>query len=259
MIPYLIYAPGYTFKSSGVKALHLLCHHLNELNHKAFLVPDNPQGFGANPYLNTPLISPHHHNFLVQNNINPVVIYPDVVRGNPLQAKRVVRYLLADAGKYGGDANFPSDDKVWCYRSEIADRQNTNKIMTIPVWDPKIFYPPPKDKIRHGICYYSHKYDRIHGNKLPDYVNQYTRLEGDPEKISSLLRASEKCLVFEPTEVHILANLCGCPVEEVITPYFSGMGNQPDIFRNGKVIPLEEMMRKFKYQLTMFIEDTQSW
>ena len=31
MRPYVIVAPGYTEKSAGVRALHLLCHLLNEM------------------------------------------------------------------------------------------------------------------------------------------------------------------------------------------------------------------------------------
>lgn len=258
MIPYLIFAPSYTYKSSGVKALHFLCHRLNKLGHRAYIWPQDPQGFGCHPDLDTPILPPQTHNYFLGNDIDPIIVYPDTTQGNPLNAKRVVRYLLAPAGKYGGSATFPATDKVWCYRSEIAGEQNTDKILTIPVWDESIFYPPPKESMRRGICYYSHKYDRIHGNKLPD-MGLATRLEGTPERLAQILRASEKCLVFEPTEVHILASLCGCPAKEVITPYFQGMGEQPDIFRDDKVIPMPEMMGKFRKQLDLFIKDTQTW
>lgn len=215
-IPFYIWSPPWTHTSSGVMTLHLLCHALNESGEKAYIVPSSYTGFVLNPSLNTPLLSIHHQNFYGDNFI---AVYSDVVRGNPFNAKHVVRYLLAPRGLYGGDAMFPDKDQVWGALPSLADN-----VLRIPVCDTNVFYLPDtltRGTIRVGSCFYSRKYE-MHGNRpLLDITANSIRLVGTPEQMADVLRKSTVCYLYEMTGVITEAALCGCPVVLVRTPYFN--------------------------------------
>lgn len=275
--PYYIWAPPYTHESSGVRILHLLTHALNESGQKAYLLqlPD----MAVNPHLNTPIVSTEEYNFYRNCKIEPIVVYPDVVQGNPMSARKVVRYLLADAGKYGGDKTFPETDKVYGYTTSIARNAGSDLVLCLPCFDTNIFYLSKSGEIRQGSCFYAHKYDRIHSNKLLDITANSTRLVGTPEQLAEILRKSEVCYVYEMSEVAINAELCGCPVVFVKTPYFNtipedwdysyysarwGDGFDPgyssDHLAGMQKFQVIKKMGIFKEQLGSFIEDTQtSW
>lgn len=210
-IPYYIYTPSYTHKSSGVRTMHLLCHALNEIGERAYLFPDNGNKWAAHPHLNTPTVYDmlQYQNFYGDNYI---AVYPDIVRGNPMNAKRVVRYLMAPRGAYGGDAEFPETDNIWGGLPSIAD-----KVLRIPVSDTSIFYNDKQERL--GSCFYSHKYE-MHGNKLLDHI-EGTKLEGSLEEIANTLRKSATCYLYELSSVITEAALCGCDVVLVRTPYFN--------------------------------------
>ena len=96
---YLIFAPAWTDKSSGVRVLHLLCHLLNTNWEKAYLVPTEAE-YVRNPFFDTPLFleATNSIDALKRSGQDFVVVYPDIVKGNPLGASKVVRYLLAPRG-----------------------------------------------------------------------------------------------------------------------------------------------------------------
>lgn len=209
--PYYIWSPSYTDKSSGVKTLHFLCHALNESGYVAQLLP-YMQGCGGekyfvNPNLNTPVAT------MSGEFENPIVVYPDIIRGNPFGAKSVVRYLLAPRGAYGGDKIFPETDQIWGALPSIAEN-----VLRIPVCDPEIFYDI--GDVRKGSCFYSHKYE-MHGNELLDIAKDSKRLEGSQEEIAEILRTSEVCYLYEVSSILTEAALCGCQVVLVRTSYFN--------------------------------------
>ena len=95
---YLIYTPSYNPQSGGIIVLHKLCHMLNNLGAHAFLFHDkidNVNYFNTNPEYLTPIAD------LSILNQDPIVIYPEIVIGNPLNAKHVVRWLLNRPGVIG--------------------------------------------------------------------------------------------------------------------------------------------------------------
>ena len=102
--PYLITAPPYNEKSAGQAVLHRMCHELNQLGFEAYLAimenPNWPKGLVyTNPRFQTPIAS------LEKNLVKDcIVVYPEIVTGNPLGAKRVVRYLLNKEAQFGQGA-----------------------------------------------------------------------------------------------------------------------------------------------------------
>lgn len=249
---YFIFAPNWTHTSSGCRALHLLCHALNEKGQKAYIFPTEPGGV-VNPMLDTPLatevMAAWDPKLLSYDHI---VVYPDVVSGNPLRARKVVRYLLAPAGLYGGDKTFAAADKIYGYTEDIHAN-----VLSIPTFDPHIYYS--SDQPRSGCCYYAHKYDVIHRNKLLPATDGMVRCEGTPTQVADILRRSEKCYLYERSEIAVNALLCGCPIEMIKTDYYDGFFPK-EYIENGKLVGHHfEWRLRFENQLNAFIEDTQSW
>lgn len=88
---YVIYAPPLT-SSAGIRALYRLSVELEK------------RGLSA-PILCYKKTDGYHciNAFTKEMQENDIVIYPEVVRGNPLGFFRVVRYVLYYPGKLGGD------------------------------------------------------------------------------------------------------------------------------------------------------------
>lgn len=259
--PYVVYTPTWNYPSSGVRTLHMLTHALNEIGEKAFVHPDNGEGWAANPAYNTPLWLSHPE-WLNYWQDNFIAVYPDIVKGNPLNAKYVVRYLLAPAGQYGGDSTFPDTDMIWGALPSLA-----KNVLRIPVCDPKIFFDA--ESFRKGSCFYSHKYDKIHGNKLLPLTENMRRLSGSLEDISAILRTSKMCYLYEMSSILTEAALCGCPVTLVRTPYFNTidkdamMGNV--VWSDGESVKItarfgeeyKHHVTNVPYYLKEFVEKTQ--
>lgn len=260
-VPYYVWAPSYTHISAGVRALHLLVHSLNEAGQRAYLWPENPVGYATNPELNTPIVTQHPQwqNYYQDNFI---AVYPDIVRGNPLNAKHVVRWLLAPRGAFGGDKEFEATDNVWGYLPSLAEN-----VLSLPVTDPSIFYDGGYK--RKGSCFYAHKYDRIHHNELLDVTKNSVRLEGSAKDLAAILRKSEVCYMYEFTASLTEAALCGCPVVLLRTPYFNTVdatghiGNV--VWDDGEVVKkcddfyleYRKSIREFPDHMLKFIDDTQ--
>jgi hypothetical protein len=98
--PYYIDAPAYRRTSAGIRVMHLLCHALNSIGEEAYVYPTE-----TNPTLNTPLVTPEISARHKAAGREPIVVYPEVVPGNPRKAASVVRYVLNRAGLLGVTAS----------------------------------------------------------------------------------------------------------------------------------------------------------
>jgi tetratricopeptide (TPR) repeat protein len=100
---YIITAPNYTNKSAGIKVLYELQKWLIRFGKDAMVL-----NFDA-PF---------------QIADDDIVVYPEIVSGNPLKAKRVVRYLLNHPGKLGGDKEYDKDEILVAYDWELGQYSN---------------------------------------------------------------------------------------------------------------------------------------
>lgn len=139
---FIVWAPPYTHRSSGIRALYRLCHHLNASGYAAAM---RGGGLPPNNWL-TPF-----YNGKINNSI---VIYPEIVSGNPLKAKKVVRWVLNDPGLLGGDSFYNSDESVFVYDAQklpvasIAVKQNlgAERVLWVGLIDPEHIYADEKIK-----------------------------------------------------------------------------------------------------------------
>lgn len=226
--PYYIYAPPYTRFSAGVKVLHLLCHHLNKSDNRAFLIIDtkiyckNPTNFD----LNTPILTKEIYKHHLKQKKKPIVIYPEVTAGNPLKASCVVRYVLNYPGLLGGTTSFDKDELVFTYSNTLSKhvKLTDKQTLFIPASDTNIFSPPANKIKRKGTCFFASKY-RDGGRELMDCTKgsfEITRGKPDslkPDEIADLFRRSEAFYTYEDTALATEAVLCGCPAIFIPSDY----------------------------------------
>ncbi len=233
--PYYIDAPAYRRTSAGIRVLHLLCHALNSIGEEAYVYPTE-----THPALNTPLVTPELIERHKAAGREPIVVYPEVVPGNPRKAASVVRYVLNRAGLLGGDSVHAETELIFGFGlnalPEGADPQN---ILFLPPIDTAIFNnrDNPDDHQRSGALLYPGRHQAA--------LSQYPKLAAEAtlityswpeshEALASLLRRSEVVYCFESTAIAAEAALCGCPAVILPSPFFNGVAlSEAEIGRNG--------------------------
>ena len=208
---FLIHAPPDTHRSSGVRALYRLCHHLNTCGYRTARVtgPGEPL-----PNWTTPI-----HAGPVGRSI---VIYPEVVSGNPLKARKVVRWVLNNPGLLGGDATYPDDEMVFVYdrqRLPIVNRAvsaplGPQRILWVGLVDPQHIYPNPR--IPKTIdCSFTHKGHALR-DRYPLPAANVQPLESLTPTLAALgdtLRRTRTLYSYDHySNVLREAAICGCAV-----------------------------------------------
>ncbi len=237
--PYYIWAHGYRQSSAGIRGLHYLCHALNEMGEEAYITPAPV----LNPSLRTPRLTLDtiRRHFLAGR--HPVMLYPEVVSGNPYAAPIVARWLLNRPGHIGGDTHFSNDDLLfhfarWC----IPEGCQNSLILNLPTVDTTIFNNDdnPFNGQRAGACYYANKYLAAGGTIAADIENSALSLGQEkprtPEELAEIFRQSEVLYCYELSSLIPEALSCGCPVLIVPSAYWQRHGD-PGIF-SGKGIEL---------------------
>jgi len=219
-VPYVIYTGDYEQKYAGVRALHHLCHALNQLGQEAYVIGCTV----TNNKLQTPILN--HQDFIrmMERDISPIVVYPEVVHGNPLESTSVVRWILNTPGHLGGDKYYAASELLFCYSQDFMPVEMSALNLRVPVIDQSIFnnINNPNDEKREGTCFYANKY-LLAGYELTEDVKNSVSLCQDVKltrtEIAAILRKSELMYCYEPTALITEAKLCGCPVVMINTPY----------------------------------------
>jgi hypothetical protein len=152
---FLVSAPSYTHKSGGVRALYRLCHHLNAAGYHAAIAPWVGHTAGKNDWL-----APEHRGPVDES----IVIYPEVVGGNPLGADRVVRWALNNPGLLAGDRVFPDSEMVFTYNparlalvsESVSKPLGAARVLYVPLVDPTYIYPDSRVQ-KTMDCFFTHK------------------------------------------------------------------------------------------------------
>jgi hypothetical protein len=234
--PIYIYAPPYIEFSAGIRTLHYLCHSLNQKGYLAWLIihdTNSPKRLYINVNLNTPILNDELRDSHFRNGLVPIVVYPETIPGNPLNAQVVVRWILNYPGILGGPEVFNKKEHVVAYSSDIAKTLQANTpVLFLPALDIREIYDARKlytNKTRTDrVLLYAGKYRVFVGNPiLPRWAQtEYTEIwrEG-PEKQSreevlELLATSSHIFVFENSTIITEAVLLGIPVILVKSTFF---------------------------------------
>jgi hypothetical protein len=139
----------------------------------------------------------------------PVVIYPEVVVGNPLMRPQVVRWLLNKVGVIGGDKKSWGDGDIKvAYIPAFAD-PDSPILNVFELW-PKHIYPSQGP--RSGVCF---TYRRAGRKELwPDACRGSGATEignSGPALVGPIFRSHAMFVSYVPsTFLSVQAALCGC-------------------------------------------------
>ncbi|OQS45238.1 hypothetical protein B0T49_18905 [Chromobacterium violaceum] len=212
--PYYICAPGFTRVSNGVRAMHLLCHYLNKLGEEAYVFTPETDPKLRTPYLTQDIVDRHK-----ATKRSPIVVYPEVVHGNPLNASSVVRYILNHPGLLGGPKDYPESDMLVFWHQDYVDfaKYTDPSYIFIPSIDTGIFNNDDNthDDERHLTLVYPGRYKHAERD-FPELFKDSTVITYDwpqsHEELAALLRQGRVVYTFANSAIISEALLCGCPV-----------------------------------------------
>jgi len=219
--PYYIESLDYNKNYAGIKVMHLLCHALNLIGEEAYVYTD---------IVNFKLRTPKLTNVIIENHKSagrePIIVYPEVVYGNPRSGKSVVRYILNHPGLLGGPKEFHETDLIYFFSYEFSLDLNhlPKNILRVPLVDTALFNNDNNsfDKSRRGILIYPGRYHEGL-QQFSDLVKRGTLITAtwpaSHKELSDLFRKSELIYCFTNSSIATEAMLCGCPVVLIRTPY----------------------------------------
>lgn len=226
---FIIVTPGYDDNSGGIVVLHQLCDRLNNLGYDASLWPfykpvfdsHHPfqgiyrflkyfrktlkYGYKKNSKLDTPTAT-------YSDIRDAIIVYPEVVVGNPLGAPRVVRWLLHKPGfNNGGKIEFGSNDLFFYYDKTFDDsRFNSQPENLLHIISQRSdSYTITNHGEREGSCYLLRK-----GYKRPllhDTANTVLVDGMSHEETATVFNQMKFCISYDPyTMYSVYAAMCGC-------------------------------------------------
>lgn len=209
-IKIVVYSPPPNIKCGGITVIHNLTRTLQILN------PDINYLIYYNNYRK------HRNNFCT-NYFNPfwmddrtIVIYPEIVSGNPLKAQNVVRWILLDLGIEMPPNHYESwgtNDIV--YHWEPSRLSNTKQLVNI--WlNPDIKLTKPVAN-RNNSCYGLKKMqwipNKLHENGITLFHNHHDKCidHMSMPQIVQTFNNTQRFYCYDPNTFYsIMAPLCGC-------------------------------------------------
>ena len=123
---FIIHSFNFSKQWGGVLVLHKLGQILSDIGYEVYLIANNTIDNSK-----AKLISEEYAK-TIANDDKTITIYPEVITGNPLNAKKVVRWILYHPGINGGDKIYSNDELIFTY----SDYFTAN---TIYEGSPKLF------------------------------------------------------------------------------------------------------------------------
>ena len=212
--PYIVYVSSYNPLSSGVRALHLLCHALNRIGHEAYVMAGV-----TDPWLVTPTAHTIRRGQFSADGRPAIVVYPEVIEDNPLNEPVVARWLLNKPGALveNWDGDYQPDDMIFHYDPDFLPEGLKGSLLHLPTSDIGVYnnIDNPHDKSRQGYALYTSRY-RATGEPIADFLRDATVISPDnprtPRQLAEIYRRSEFLFAYERSAATLEATFCGCPV-----------------------------------------------
>jgi GT2 family glycosyltransferase/Tfp pilus assembly protein PilF len=186
---YVICAPPYTQKSAGIFVLYELQKWLARFNQDAIVVNS---------------FSPE----MIED--DDIVVYPEIIKGNPLNAKRVVRYILNVPGKLGGDQEYEKDEILVAFDGTLAQYSNGNvlRIPHIEEFFSNYGYERTID------CFWVGKGNNTNHPMLKNCIEITYHWPAKRRELAELLNRTRTLYTYDDRTAMISeAQLCGCCVK----------------------------------------------
>lgn len=269
---YIIFTLPYRGNSAGIRALWLLGEKLIERGFKVYSTYQTPSQFHLQTLSNWEILKK-------SADPNTVVIYPEVIFGNPFKAINVVRWCLNRPGFLSGDRIYAPDEMVFIYSEMLRNyvMNDIKGVLNMPTLDKSLFFEDISVK-KDIETYYVGKGEFIPGLIDTSKIVEITRQTPPNRKdLSKLLQRSKVLYCFDSmTALTTEARACNTPVICLNIHDFSkeemakaecgveGMGFGLDELEEAKlslptfIMKQEMACHAFESQLDKFIETTQA-
>jgi hypothetical protein len=241
MYKFLIFSHPYNERNGGTIVLHKLCSIINDLGHECYLYPHQDMAkkdikkrinelsksikylllfwkkkYRTNPALNTPVYRGTNNDSWQ----DWIVVYPEIVEGNPLGARNVVRWLLHQPGFHTGKIEYASNELYYKFNSAINDfsfpgsvtSKNELKIIHYPV---EHYNKNELAEKRKGSAYCLRKgIDKPIQHDLSDSI----LIDGKSNReVAAIFKSVKSFISYDTyTAYSIFAVLCGC--DSIVIP-----------------------------------------
>jgi hypothetical protein len=207
MKPFVIYTYDYSPSSGGIKVMHKLCDILNTNGYESYLMPIHIRDdfYTCSDY-NTPLVT----NEILNNLDNCIVLYPEGIRYNPLNAKNIVRWILGPSHQQDAETYSKSDLIYWYmdyyYTDYLGQKENQ---LQITEFHSNVFKNMNYE--RKNSCYTIRKgkptkFTHPENSKFISFD-----APGDLIWLSNLFNTTEKFYCYDNyTFLYVQAAMCGC-------------------------------------------------
>ncbi len=233
--PYIIYALPFEETSGGNIALHLLCDRLNEMGETAWLWPVG-QPFRLLPNNWSSLkdrlrqvrdwfrdkqfsTGPFPRRIATRNDLrSAIILYPEIVGGNPLAADHVVRWFLHRPGYHLDNVDYGDGELYFFYQDAFNDptiNPHPENRLTLTFFNP--VYRQTHFGERTGTCYLLRKgKERARGI---DFGDQLCVDDLSHEEKAAAFNRYRYLHSFDTYSMYsVFAAMCGCvPVIEPVS------------------------------------------
>ena len=205
-ITIIIYTPPYNIKIGGIIVMHYFAKLVNKKCNNKFRAK-------LFMYNNIRYENPFCNDFakIDEINENTVVIYPEVISGNPLNAKHVVRWILLELGiemPLDHYKNWGINDLVYFWET-IVNIKNYSQLCC-PFLNP--LFKNNNSNERTNTCYLVKKGPLIHKNI--NYIHPTESICIDDFSLEEINRTFNICKYFycyDPNSAYtIYSAICGC-------------------------------------------------
>jgi glycosyltransferase involved in cell wall biosynthesis len=208
--PYYIVAPDYTHKSAGIRVLHQLCSALNQMGYEAYVVANKTNGEYWTPRLTEEVKAAHY-----KANKKPIVVYPEVTKGQPLGLGVPVRYILNYPGLLGkGEKKYKDNEIIFSFHQEYYPEGVPLYLPIVNIAEiESIEARVPRVEGSSAVYYNRYKPTKAEIDALGmDCQDLSTSSKLEFKEVISILKSVEVLYCFETSAIMVEAWLSGCAV-----------------------------------------------
>ena len=212
----VIYTMPLDIECGGITVMHNLAKLINDLNHpryyaKLFIYNNlKYKNFFCNDFAR-----------LDEINDNTIVIYPEIITGNPLGAKHVIRWILLNLGiemPLNHYTKWNKDDIVYVWDKET---NNINLKQLASPWLNPIFWKKNNSRLRNKTCFLVKKARLYKNFKKIKFFHEKNSIDINNKSLKDIVNIFNQCKFFYCYDLNTAfvhyAILCGCI--PIIYPY----------------------------------------
>ena len=224
---FVVWAPGFSESNGGAILLHLLCRRLNEAGETALLWPAERPPLWPNPGLmrgarrafryrrsggdEAYSTGPFPNRLASADDIEgSIIVYPEMVAGNPIGGDRVVRWFLHRPGFHSGVVDYGPNELYFYVVEPFNDpsiNPDSDNRLTLQ-WTNEVYRDEGRPG-RQGSCYLMrHGSGRPLSHDLADSVSiEHLSHAGKAEEFNR----RERFYSYDPYTFYLwYAAICGC-------------------------------------------------